>query len=141
LLAFVLVFLIGLTCGVGLDRYGLTPVSLPKTEASALRQRLIGIWVAENGSKTEFKTDGTFDDTFRETVPDIKPGEVIDDPTKLKLVERDGRITGQYQWVEEDKIEVKVHGRPARRLRVVVEGDALTILEEDGKVLRLKRSK
>ncbi len=141
LAAFGIVFAIGLAGGVGLDRYWLAPGAPAKSAPPSLRQRLIGTWLAENGSKTEFKSDGTFDETFRETVPDIKPGEVIDDPTKLRMVERDGRIVGQFDWVEDDTIQVRIQGKPSRRLKLVVEGDALTVLEEDGKVVRLKRGK
>jgi hypothetical protein len=141
LTALVVVFAIGLACGIGLDRHWLRPVPPAKTESPSVRQRLVGMWLADNGAKTEFKADGTFEDTFRETGPDIKPGEVIDDPTKVRVVERERRVTGQYQWVDDDKIEVKILREPTRRLKIVVDGDGLTVLHEDGKVVRLKRSK
>ena len=100
----------------------------------------MGAWTSENGT-TIFKSDGTFDEMFRETVLDLKPGEVLDDPEKVKTVERDASIAGQYQWIEEDQILVLVQGRPSRRLKLVIEGDSLTILEADGKVSRLQRKK
>lgn len=141
LAGFAVVYAIGLACGVGLDRYWLAPVVPAQTAPKTLREQFVGLWLAEDGSKTEFKSDGTFDETFRETVPDIKPGEVVDDPAKLRMVERVARVTGQYDWVEVDKIQVRIPGKPSRRLKLVVEGESLTILEEDGRVARLKRSK
>jgi hypothetical protein len=136
-----LVFVLGVAGGVGLERFWLGPAAQPKPDNRPLKERLLGIWVSENGSRAEFKSDGTFDELFREIVPDLKPGQIIDDPSKLKMVERDARISGQYEWVEEDKIQIKVQNRPTRKVRIAAEGDSLTILEEDGKVSRLKRIK
>ena len=86
---------------------------LPRHEvpqaSDSYRQLIIGTWTW-TGGRVEFRTDGTFEEHFRETVPDVKVGEPID-PEKQKFVEREGTLAGQYDWATRDVIWVKPPGR------------------------------
>jgi len=143
-LSFVAAFLLGVAVGVGLDRAVLAPrqpavsdIPVPGAPASP-RQLLVGHWLAENGARTAFQADGSFDEFYKETVPNAGPDGIVD--FQKPVIERDARITGQYHWVSDETIEVKVQGKAARRLRIVLDGDKLTVFGDDGSVSRFKRS-
>ncbi len=140
--AVAMAFGVGLAVGVWVGRGSVgTTATAPAEQTATLEQQLIGKWLTGAGGTLEFKVDGTFEDSFRTRVLDLKPGEVIEDPTNLRMAERDAKRVGQYRWIDKERIEVKVAGQPERRSRIVIEGQTLSILGEDGTVERLKRSR
>ena len=110
-----------------------------KDRADALKVALIGKWDCENGAITEFLKDGTFEDNFKQTVPNAGADGFVNfsNPVRSQSVQ----VRGQYEWTGEDAVEMRVAGKPFYKLRVAIEGEGMKLLAEDGTVTKFVRRK
>jgi hypothetical protein len=104
---------------------------------ASLQRLLIGKWLGEDEDVkfVEFFADGTFDIGSRAVQMDFK--------TKI-AIESVAKASGQYRLLEGARIELKEKppGMPAdvAVFRVIIEGNKLSLLKEDGRVVRLKKN-
>ena len=102
------------------------------------REQILGMWqwIGREGT-TDFRGDGTFEEAWREKANQVGPDGLVE--IDKPLVEKDLVAAGQYRWIGNDRLETKSPGRPDNQFRVVVNGDELTVLKDDGGVQRMKR--
>ena len=85
----------------------------------------------------EFRSDGTYDAVKVTTLP-MRP---ILGPAAGLPLETKETVSGLYRWLDDEHIEItlpKSEGGEKVRLRVIIRGDDLTMVCEDGEVTRGK---
>jgi predicted Ser/Thr protein kinase len=88
-------------------------------KVSAMQSQLVGqwTWLSDRSGTTEFCADGTFEE-----------------------VPHDGQdVKGQFRWSSPPWMDLRSPGQPERRVKIVFNGDELTVLGNDGSVQRMKR--
>lgn len=127
------VLLAGVGLGVLLDRLWLrlSPGTNPDP-------RLVGRWISETDqAPLEFKPDGTI-----EYVKVTTSGISVDGRPDPKPSRAEHLVTGQYRWADGDVIEVIEPDLPAWiPVKVVIDGDRLNLLRQNGSVRRYARAK
>jgi hypothetical protein len=121
-----------------------------------LRDQLLGRWVTSENTWLEFKTDGTFEvQAFLVNKATGERGEftymgqyrwIDDEHIEEKTSRRDLlRASGLDMLIEmltkDEKAKAELAGTDIEKAKVVIEGESLSLLYDNGKVKRLKRAK
>jgi hypothetical protein len=130
-----IIFATGLMSGALLMRRGQLEAHDPPPPAPSLRDKLVGRWIGVgDGMPVIFHADGTYDAETSTTFP---TGALPVPP--LEMFET---ISGLYRWLDDEHIEIalpKSEGGQKVRLRIIIQEDKLTLITDDGEVLRGKR--
>jgi hypothetical protein len=121
----------GFVLGVWFDRLWHKPAAEIKPDP-----RLVGKWI-DDAERTplEFKSDGTFE--YIKVTHIRMSVEGKPDPTPQRKEER---VSGQYRWVDGGTIELLEPDFGAWiAVRVMIDGDRLSLLRKDGSVSRYRR--
>jgi serine/threonine protein kinase len=105
--------------GVGFGIEVLGKEMLRNLKASVMQEQLLGqwTWLGETAGTTEFRADGTTEN-----------------------VNADGRVLrGQFHWSVPPWIDIRMPGQPELRIKIVFDGNELSLLDSSGGVRRMKR--
>jgi tRNA A-37 threonylcarbamoyl transferase component Bud32 len=133
----------------GLWRIGSAPTVVWNTVSP--RSRLVGLWFKQTERRIElmeFHAGGTFRNAF---YPNSGTAEQTEN--EVKSIEKDLKDKGpwkafssvgfeqlgQYRWVDDEHIELKVRGRPDNVWKVVIEGNSLSVMAENGDIVLFRR--
>jgi hypothetical protein len=117
----IVTLLVGVGIGVALDRYVL--------RQTPSRPAIVGKWAGvPDGENIAFNADGTFD--FERAVMDMS-GE--------KSVWKTSPASGQWRWVDDERVEIRGYRSEPEASRVAVAGDTLKLLKPDGGVKEYRR--
>lgn len=127
-------------CKKSRDSSALDPV--PETGESSVSQAwIIGAWTAENGSFLEFKTDGSFEQVYTDTV--LAPGQVIYDEESAKNAQfTKTKVTtvGTYRWLDHETMEIERQGTPSYQIKIKRDANDLLLIGDGGRQDRLHRN-
>src|SRR5262245_45264753 len=114
--------LTGIGLGVVLDR-----AFIRLRSKTSVKSQIVGRWVSTvNEEPLEFNADGTYD--WERYYLDISTGKMIGRPA-----------AGQWRLLEDDWIEMSTTAYGTEKARVVISGDMMKLLRENGDVKEYRR--